>query len=103
MQSACPSISTLAVCPAVACTDLRRVSSLPRQADMLEDEAAACHDALHYATVDWRLRRELHHRQERCEALTSKAQALAMEAQGYEADVADTTECVRLATSQLNR
>eukprot|EP00198_Chlamydomonas_reinhardtii_P001011 XP_001690346.1 predicted protein [Chlamydomonas reinhardtii] len=74
-----------------------------KQADMLEDEAAACHDALHYATVDWRLRRELHHRQERCEALTSKAQALAMEAQGYEADVADTTECVRLATSQLNR
>ncbi|KAG2432851.1 hypothetical protein HXX76_008584 [Chlamydomonas incerta] len=74
-----------------------------KQADMLEDEAAACHDALHYATVDWRIRRELHRREERCDALTSKAQALAMEAQGYEADVADTTECVSLATFELNK
>ncbi|KAG2448874.1 hypothetical protein HYH02_006223 [Chlamydomonas schloesseri] len=74
-----------------------------KQADMLEDETAACHDALHYATVDWRIRRELHRREERCEALTSQAQALAMEAQGYEADVADTTECVSLATAQLSK
>ncbi|PNH07976.1 hypothetical protein TSOC_005507 [Tetrabaena socialis] len=74
-----------------------------KQADRLDDEAAACQDALHYAVVDARLRRERHRVGERCDALTGKAQALAMEAQGFEADATDAAECISLAAAKGGR
>ncbi|KAG2501134.1 hypothetical protein HYH03_000952 [Edaphochlamys debaryana] len=74
-----------------------------KQADLLEEEAAACQDALQYALVDWRQRRELHRLEHRHSLLTGRAQALAVEAQGHEADAADAAECIVLANAFIAR
>ncbi|KXZ47082.1 hypothetical protein GPECTOR_38g319 [Gonium pectorale] len=74
-----------------------------KEADLLENEVAACQDALQYAVVDWHLRQKLRRVETRCTAYTSKAHAKALEAQGYEADLADASECVSLAMASAAR
>ncbi|GFR40075.1 hypothetical protein Agub_g619 [Astrephomene gubernaculifera] len=71
-----------------------------KQADLLEDEATACQDAVQYAVVDWHLRREAQRLEARCTVLSGKAQAKAVDAQGHETDAADALECITLATAR---
>ncbi|GLC59704.1 hypothetical protein PLESTB_001524700 [Pleodorina starrii] len=74
-----------------------------KQADLLEEEAAACREALQYSIVDWHSRQEMKRLEERCAALAERAKSRATEAQGFEADAADASECVMLATSRAGR
>ncbi|GIL71980.1 hypothetical protein Vretifemale_2385 [Volvox reticuliferus] len=74
-----------------------------RRADFLEEELAVCRDALQYAIVDWHFRREMKRLDERCAALTDRAQSLTLEAQGFDAEVGDASECIMLATSKAGR
>ncbi|GLI64051.1 hypothetical protein VaNZ11_007215 [Volvox africanus] len=74
-----------------------------RRADFLEEELAVCRDGLQYAIIDWHYRREMKRLDERCTALTERAQSLTVEAQGFDAEVADASECIMLATSKAAR
>nr|BCL66264.1 hypothetical protein [Volvox reticuliferus] len=74
-----------------------------RQAGFLEEEMVACQEALQYAVADWHNRREMKRLDERCTTLSECAQSRADEAQNFEAEAADASECVMLATSKADR
>ncbi len=73
------------------------------QADLLEEEATACRDALHYAAVDARMRRELQRLERRQDSLASRAQVLVLRARACEAEAVDAAESTALAEAKARR